>query len=75
MNIHENRLIEDVVFAKTFTLLLNTLLVVDLFRMLVGSEVIVSIVQYAIYIGCAIYVYWQVADCKKFKIMKRISAI
>lgn len=54
MNIHENRLIEDVVFAKTFTLLLNTLLVVDLFRMLVGSEVIVSIVQYAIYIGCAI---------------------
>lgn len=72
MNIHENRLIEDVVFAKTFTLLLNTLLVVDLFRMLVGSEVIVSIVQYAIYIGCAIYVYWQVAKCKKFKIDKNL---
>ena len=70
MAIYEKRVKEDIRFAKIFVLLLNALLVVDLFRMFIGNEIIVSIVQYIIYIGCAIYTYWQIVVCKKFKIDK-----
>ena len=70
MEIYEKGVKEDIRFAKIFVLLLNALLVVDLFRMFIGNEIIVSIVQYIIYIGCAIYTYWQIVVCKKFKIDK-----
>ena len=70
MKIYEKKVKEDIRFAKIFVLLLNALLVVDLFRMFIGNEIIVSIVQYTIYIGCAIYTYWQILVCKKFKIDK-----
>lgn len=72
MKIYEKRVKEDIRFAKIFVLLLNALLVVDLFRMFIGNEIIVSIVQYIIYIGCAIYTYWQIAVYKKFKIDKNL---
>lgn len=70
MGIYEKRVKEDIRFAKIFVLLLNALLIVDLFRMFIGTEIIVSIVQYIIYIGCAIYTYWQIVVCKRFKIDK-----
>ena len=46
-------------YAKIFALFLNAVLIVDLIRMLINSMTIVNIVQYGIYIGCAMYIYWR----------------
>jgi len=57
-------------YAKIFALFLNAVLIVDFFRMLVNSLIIVNLVQYGIYIGCAIYTYWQIIFRYRLKIDK-----
>lgn len=57
-------------YAKIFALFLNAVLIVDFVRMLINSLIIINIVQYGIYVGCAIYAYWQIIFHDKFKIDK-----
>lgn len=62
-------------YAKIFALFLNAVLIVDLIRMLINSMTIVNIVQYGIYIGCAMYIYWQIAFNDRFKIDKSLFGL
>lgn len=62
-------------YAKMFALFLNALLIVDLVRMLINSMTIVHMVQYGIYIGCAIYTYWRIAFSDRFKIDKSLFGL
>lgn len=62
-------------YAKIFALFLNAVLIVDLIRMLINSMTIVNIVQYGIYIGCAIYIYWQIMSNDKFKMDKTLFGL
>lgn len=59
-------------YAKVFALFLNAVLIVDLVRMLINNTIIVNMVQYGIYIGCAIYIYWQIMFNNRFKIDKSL---
>lgn len=62
-------------FAELFALFINAILLVDLFRMLTNNNVVVSIIQYGIYMTCAIYVYWQIVFSDNLKIDKALFAI
>ena len=62
-------------YAKIFVLFLNAVLIVDLVRMLINNMTIVNVVQYVIYIGCAIYMYWQIMSYDKFKIDKTLFGL
>jgi len=62
-------------YAKTFALFLNAILIVDLVRMLIRNMTIVNMTQYGIYIGCAIYIYWQIAFNDRFKIDKSLFGL
>jgi|GEM_PF-1347301 len=62
-------------YAKIFTLFLNAVLIVDLVRMLINSMTIVNVVQYGIYVGCAIYIYWQIMFNNRFKIDKSLFGL
>ena len=50
------------------TVMLNSVLLVDLIRMLVHSDVIVALFQYALYFIVAIYVYYRILFIKRLKV-------
>lgn len=61
----------NLMYSKLFALFLNALLVVDLFRMVTNeNDLIVNIIQYSIYIGIALYIYWRIAIYDNFKIRR-----
>lgn len=62
-------------YARVFALFLNAILIVDLVRMLINNTTIVSMAQYGIYIGCAIYIYWQIMFNNRFKIDKSLFGL
>lgn len=63
-------------FSRMFALFLNSLLLVDMVRMLLnGENFIVSIVQYGFYGVTAAYAYYQVLFKQRGKIRKDTAAI
>lgn len=66
---------EEIDYAKIFALFLNAVLIVDMLRMVINSSLVVSLVQYVIYIGCAVYVFWQIMICDRFKIDKNLFGL
>lgn len=58
--------------AKVLIAFLNALLIVDFFRMIIPSSIIVSAIQYIIYIGIALYVCKNIAIIDHFRLSKPV---
>ena len=58
--------------AKALMIFLNAVLIVDFFRMIIPSSIIVGAIQYVIYIGIALYVCKNIAIIDHFKLRKPV---
>lgn len=63
---------QEIKYADMFALFINAVLLVDMIRMFTNSTIAVNIVQYGIYISCALYGYLQLLYYKKMKIDKKL---
>lgn len=63
--------ISSLTYGRVFALFINAILMVDMVRMVSNNNVsFVTLVQYTIYIGVALYVYWKIVFENGFKIDK-----
>lgn len=65
----------DYKYANNFALFLNALLLVDLIRMITDNTIIAYIIQYTIYIYCALYVYWKIVTIDKLMLNKTLVTL
>ena len=73
MQVDNNYGHRDVFYGRMFALFLNAVLIVDLFRMLLGDRnSVINALQYSIYIGTTLYVIWKIIYIDHLRIDKSL---